>query len=530
MGHRRVGTRLEFDLIVLGGGIAGLSAAITAAERGLAVAVVSKESQLLESNTRWAQGGIVGKSEEDSESLLERDIMEAGAGVNSREAVRLLVREGPKLTRSFLKEKVGVPFTLDETGEPALTMEAAHSIRRIFYAKDRTGEAIQTALVEFVSRMPNVAVFTDHTAIDLITNVHNSTDPQEKYRRTRVIGVYTHDAGSNIVRAFFAPSVILATGGVGNLFLHTSNPVGATGDGVAMAYRIGAEVLNAEYIQFHPTVLFHRDVKRFLISEALRGEGAKLMNRTGEYFMDRYQPEQADLAPRHEVARAIYREMEREDMEYVRLDATRITEVEVEERFPGIFRQCMSLGIDIRREPIPVVPAAHYFCGGVKVDLDGRTSIDGLLAAGEVACTGVHGANRLASVSLLEGLVWGIRCGVYVSDRAPTLDRRIVDSVPDWREPDVVEDFDPVLVNQDFRTIQSTMWNYAGIIRSRKRLLRALADLDYLSHRVEQFYRGAKLTRRIIELRDAVLAASLIVRAALANPQSKGCHYVNNKA
>jgi len=242
--------------------------------------------------------------------------------------------------------------------------------------------------------------------------------------------------------------------------------------------------------------------------------------------MERYQPEQGDLAPRDEVARAIYREMEHEDMEYVRLDATKITEVDVEERFPGIYRQCLDLGIDITREPIPVVPAAHYFCGGVKVDLDGRTSIDGLLASGEVACTGVHGANRLASVSLLEGLVWGIRCGNRAATDGETLPHELINSIPDWQEPRVVEEFDPVLVNQDFRTIQSTMWNYAGIIRSRKRLLRALADLDYLSHRVEQFYRGAKLTRRIIELRNSVLAASLIVRAALANPRSKGCHYV----
>jgi L-aspartate oxidase len=326
--------------------------------------------------------------------------------------------------------------------------------------------------------------------------------------------------------AFFAPSVILASGGVGNLFLHTSNPVGATGDGIAMAYRIGSEILNAEYVQFHPTVLFHRDVKRFLISEALRGEGARLMNLRGEYFMERYSPENGDLAPRDEVARAIYREMERNDTDYVRLDATHISEFAVEKRFPAIYEKCLSLGIDVRKEPIPVVPAAHYFCGGVKVDLDGRTSISGLYAAGENACTGVHGANRLASVSLLEGLYWGIRCARCAIEQGNALSPSLVSSVPAWIAPTVEEDFDPVLVNQDFRTIQSTMWNYAGIIRSRKRLLRALADLDYLSHRIEQFYRGVTLTRRIIELRNSVLTASIIVRSALANPMSKGCHYI----
>ncbi|MBT3271816.1 MAG: FAD-binding protein, partial [Spirochaetales bacterium] len=311
-----------------------------------------------------------------------------------------------------------------------------------------------------------------------------------------------------------------------NLFLHTSNPLGATGDGIAMSYRIGSEILNAEYVQFHPTVLFHREVKRFLISEALRGEGAKLMNRKGEYFMEKYSPENADLAPRDEVARAIYREMEREDADYVRLDAARVSEFPVDQRFPAIFDQCLSLGIDIRKEPIPVVPAAHYFCGGVKVNLHGETSITGLYAAGEAACTGVHGANRLASISLLEGLFWGIRCADRIVDTLEKLPGSLIESIPKWVTPQVEEAFDPVLVNQDFRTLQSTMWNYAGIIRSHKRLLRALADLDYLSHRIEQFYRGAILTRRIIELRNSVLTASVIVRAALANPDSKGCHFI----
>jgi L-aspartate oxidase len=342
----------------------------------------------------------------------------------------------------------------------------------------------------------------------------------------RVFGAYVFDEEGERVCAFFAPMVILAAGGVGNLFLHTSNPVGATGDGIAMAYRIGTEILNAEYVQFHPTILFHRDVRRFLISEALRGEGAKLKNRKGEYFMSKYSSQNGDLAPRDEVARAIYREMESEDSSYVRLDATEITGISLKERFPAIYETCHSVGIDISKEAIPVVPAAHYFCGGIKVDIDGRTAIDGLYAAGENACTGVHGANRLASVSLLEGLYWGVRCVEQVHGRVESLPRRLIDSVPDWVGPAVEEDYDPVLVSQDFRTIQSTMWNYAGIIRSGKRLMRASADLGYLSHRVEQFYRGGRLTRRIIELRNSVLTALIIVRAARHNPVSKGCHYI----
>ncbi len=505
-----------------------MSAATTASEHGARVAVLSKEKNLIDSNTRWAQGGIVGESSEDTQELLAEDILTAGGEINSVDAVRLLVREGPGLTRSFLRDKIHVPFTEDENGEPALTMEAAHSVRRIFYAKDRTGDAIQRSLIRYLEEHPEIEVFSGCTAIDFITNVHNSRDPQEKYRQKKVLGVYAVDEETASVSSFFAPAVVLATGGIGNLFRHTSNPRSATGDGIAMAYRVGEEVLNAEYVQFHPTILHHRDVKRFLISEALRGEGAKLVNHSGEDFMQRYSPEQSDLSPRDEVARAIYREMEREDFEYVWLDATRIRGMDLEERFPGIFKQCYDVGIDIRKDLIPVVPAAHYFCGGVKVDLDGRTSIQGLYAAGETSCTGVHGANRLASISLLEGLVWGVRCGRHAALENRELPDSLVKSIPDWIVPGSAEEVDPVLVNQDIKTIQSTMWNYSGIIRSGKRLQRALADLEYLRHRVEQFYRGVKLTRTIIELRNSVLTASLIVRAALANPKPKGCHYIEH--
>ncbi len=518
--------RHEFDILIIGAGIAGLSAAITGTERGLSVGVLSKEPDVLECNTRYAQGGIVGPSKEDTFELLEKDILYAGAQMNFADSVRLLVREGPKLVESFLASKIGVPFNKDENGRPALTREAAHSVRRIFYAKDQTGAAIERSLYAYAQKTKGIEFLPGHTAIDLITNTHNSTDPQEKYRRMRVFGAYVFDENRARVSTFFAPIVILAAGGVGNLFLHTSNPVGATGDGIAMAYRAGIEIINAEYVQFHPTILFHRDYRRFLISETLRGEGAKLMNKQGEYFMEKYSPQNGDLAPRDEVARAIYREMESDDAEYVHLDATKITGFPVKERFPGIYEKCLSLGIDLTEEPIPVVPGAHYFCGGVKVDIDGRTTIDGLYAAGENACTGVHGANRLASISLLEGLYWGVRCVEKANESSKPLSRRLMRSVPDWIAPSIEEEFDPVLIKQDFKTIQSTMWNYAGIIRSRKRLMRALADLGYLSHRVEQFYRGAALTKQIIELRNSVVAASIIVTAALQNRVSKGCHYI----
>jgi L-aspartate oxidase len=516
----------EFDLLVLGSGIAGLTAALAAAGEGRSVAVVSKEPLLEESNTLYAQGGIVARGDGDSAELLARDITAAGDGINSREAVQLLAAEGPPLVDEMLVRRLGVPFNRDAAGKPAHTQEAAHSLRRIYYSNDTTGRAIELALVEAVRADPRIRLFPSHAAVDLITNTHNSTDPQERYRRTRVIGAYLWDPSAAGVKAFFAPATILATGGAGNLFLHTSNPPCATADGLAMASRVGAEILNAEYVQFHPTVLFHRDVKRFLISEAVRGEGAHLVNHKGEAFMKKYDPERADLAPRDEVARAMYREMEEEGSDYLLLDARSAADSRLEERFPGIFEKCMSVGLDIRREPIPVVPAAHYFCGGVKVSLTGRTSVEGLFAAGETACTGVHGANRLASVSLLEALFYGQAAGKEAARSAAPFSPGLKRTIPDWVYPEPVEDFDPVLIQQDMINIQSTMWNYAGVIRNGKRLERALADLNYLSHRIERFYRQATISRALIELRNAVLAAQVIVRAAASNTRSIGCHYI----
>ena len=525
---RGVGTEgaHEFDLIVLGTGIAGLTAALAAADQGRAVAVVSKEPLLEECNTQYAQGGIVARGNGDSPARLAEDITIAGDGINSREAVELLAAEGPPLVDELLVRRLSVPFNRDASGTPALTQEAAHSLRRIYYSKDTTGRAIETSLLDAVKAHPRISAFPSHAAIDLITNTHNSMDPQERYRQTRVIGAYLWDPAAGQVKAFYAGAIVLATGGVGNLFLHTSNPACATGDGLAMASRIGAEILNAEYVQFHPTVFFHRDIKRFLISEAVRGEGARLLNHAGEAFMKRYDPERADLAPRDEVARAMYREMENEGSDYLLLDARSAAGSSLKERFPGIFEKCMSVGLDIRREPIPVVPAAHYFCGGVKVGLTGRTSVPGLYAAGETACTGVHGANRLASVSLLEALYFGHAAGVDAAGNLAAVPEELKKNIPDWVHPSPAEEFDPVLIQQDMLNIQSTMWNYAGIIRNRKRLERALADLNYLSHRIEQFYKQAKLSRSIIELRNAVLAANVIVSAAYSNSHSLGCHYL----
>jgi len=515
----------SFDLLVIGTGIAGLSAAIRAAELGARVALLSKESSFSECNTRYAQGGIVADGEGDSPTLLAEDIERAGSYLNNSEAVRIVAREGPAAVRGFLFERVGVPFCRGSDGQADLTREAAHSVRRILHVKDRTGAAIEERLLDYAQGLESLSFFPSSSAIDIITNTHHSQDPQQRYERVRALGAYVFNENTGEVTPFFAKATILATGGAGNLYLHTSNPPGATGDGVAMAHRAGAEIVNAEYFQFHPTVLFHRDIKRFLISESMRGEGARLMNRSGEYFMERYQPGLRDLAPRDQVARAIYLEMESSDSSYVFLDCKDM-KVDLAERFPSIYQTCREAGIDISREPIPVVPAAHYFCGGVKTDMDGQTCVNGLYAVGETACTGVHGANRLASVSLLEGLVFGLRAGAHAAAKPADLSQALLRSIPGWVFPADEEAADPILIGHDLQNIQTTMWDYAGIIRTRKRLQRAIADLNYLDHRIESFYRSARLSRRLLELRNAVLTASLIANAAMANPVSVGCHYL----
>ncbi|MEW5814246.1 MAG: L-aspartate oxidase [Spirochaetota bacterium] len=515
-----------YDVLIIGSGIAGLSTAISAAEEGLSVCILSKASELKESNTFYAQGGIVVEGENDSPELLEEDILAAGNRINRRKAVSLLSEEGPKVVKEFLIDKIKVPFYRDEKGILDKTREAAHSVRRILHVKDETGKAIEESLLDYAHNMQKIDFVNLHTAVDIITNSHNSRDPQEMYKEARALGVYALDQKTGEVKKMFAPAVVLATGGVGNLFLHTSNPRGAMGDGIAMAYRTGAEIVNAEYVQFHPTILFHRDIKRFLITESLRGEGARLINRQGDYFMKKYNPELQDLAPRDEVARAIYHEMELDGSEYVFLDTRRIKAVSLEDRFPGIYSKCKSVGIDITKDPIPVVPAAHYFCGGVKVNLVSKTSIKGLYAVGETACTGVHGANRLASVSLLEGLFFGVRLGHHLKYHVKQLSKSLLSTIPDWIYPTNEEEFDPVLIYHDLLNIQMTMWNYVGIIRTKKRLSRAQSDLNYMSHRIEQFYKTARLTREIIELRNAVLTSALIAKAAIANPVSIGCHYL----
>lgn len=516
---------LETEILVIGSGIAGCTAAIEAARRGFDVVVVTSSTEPEESSTKYAQGGIVAGGLDDTPELLEEDILRAGDGLCLPEAVHVLASEGPKLVSEFLIEELGVRFTRTAEGALDLTQEAAHSTRRILHADDATGRAIEISLLNGLKRYDNIKLLSAHTAVDLLTTAHHSIDPIALYRDNLCIGAYVLEQATGEVHTVLANRTIVATGGSGRIYLHTTNPPVARGDGIAMAYRAGAKIINAEYVQFHPTAFYHRLAERFLISESVRGEGGRLKNRRGRLFMSDYTPE-ADLAPRDQVARAIHEEMVKEGDDFVLLDLAGFAppELDIASRFPTIRQQLLPYGVDIATEPIPVVPAAHYFCGGIRTDLWGQTDIYKCYAAGEVACTGLHGANRLASTSLLEGLVWGARAARHIDETYDEEPRLHFKNIPPWRYTGV-EDVDPALIQQDWLDIRATMWNYAGIVRTARRLERALADLGYLRHRIEQFYRTANLNDDLIGLRNGIMVAIIVVQAALRNKTSRGCHY-----
>lgn len=517
-----------YDTLVIGSGIAGLSCAIYLKEMGYDVAILTKAEEIAESNSFQAQGGIIAWHPEDDPKILYEDIMAAGCYYNNVAAVKMFTETGPKQVFDFLIERIGIQFSADTQGTIDYTEEAAHSHRRIIHFEDHTGDKIITELVNYARKI-GIEILTSHTSIDLITNNHHSKDNQEIYRKREVMGVYVLNNLDGCVERCLAHKVVLATGGIGNIFQHTTNPASATGDGVSMAQRAGADIINAEFVQFHPTALFHRDIKRFLISESLRGEGAKLLNLKGKEFMSNYS-HLKELAPRDVVARAIYEEMGQTGSEFVLLDLAHFYKgsVSIEKRFSKIYTTCLKGGIDITKEPIPVVPSAHFFCGGIKVDLNGRTSLKNLYAIGEVSCTGLHGANRLASTSLLEGLVWAKKVADNIHETFKEIKTLRLMNIPDWEMPKFREEFDPILIGQDFQMIKLTMWNYAGIIRTKKGLDRAKADLNYYSHRIIKFYKEAKLNRAIIELRNAIITASIIVDQAIHNTKSLGCHYIKH--
>jgi L-aspartate oxidase len=510
----------EYDFLVLGSGIAGLTFALKVAPFGR-VAVVTKKSRA-ESNTNYAQGGIAAvTSQEDSFEMHVRDTLEAGAGLCNEEVARTIVQEGPARIAELIE--LGMRFSEREAPqanglrELDLGKEGGHSKRRILHAKDVTGREIEKALLNAVSRAPSIEILEDHFAIDLITS-HKLGLPGQN----RCLGVYVLAQGAQQVKTFSAPVVLLATGGCGKVYLYTTNPDIATGDGVAMAYRAGAAVANMEFIQFHPTCLYHPKAKSFLISEAVRGEGGALKTLEGQEFMHQYHPLKS-LAPRDIVARAIDSEMKRSGADHVLLDITHKPAPFLIERFPNIYQTCLRFGVDITKEPIPVVPAAHYQCGGVLTSVNGETELGGLYAVGEVACTGLHGANRLASNSLLEALVCAHRAAKQVLDQRPSPCKH--HPLPQWESGHASNADELVVVSHNWDEIRRLMWDYVGIVRTNKRLQRAAKRIANLQSEIQEYYWDFIVTSDLLELRNIATVAELIITSALHRPESRGLHY-----
>jgi L-aspartate oxidase len=498
------------DVLVIGSGIAGLSFALKIADFTQVMLITKKEKA--ESNTNYAQSGIAAVlSQSDSFETHAKDTLDCGDGLSKREVVKTVVKEGPVRIQELME--LGVKFSRTTTGELDLGIEGGHSKRRVAHVKDLTGKEIEAALLNAVGKAPSITLKENQIAINLVI------------KNNRCLGCYALDTEEAVVHNFIAKITVLATGGIGRIYLHTTNPEIATGDGVAMAYRAGATITNMEFTQFHPTYLFHPKGESFLISEALRGEGAVLQDKSGRQFMADYHP-MKELAPRDVVARAIDQELKKSGEPHVFLDISLKNPNFVRSRFPGIYEKCLSLGIDITKNPIPVVPAAHYCCGGARTTIAGETDIKHLLAIGEVACTGLHGANRLASNSLLEALV----CSHYAAKKC----RALLDKKPPtqsfapWESGNAVDIDEAVVITQNRNEIRHLMWNYVGIVRSNKRLNRAKKRIDLLQEEINQYYWDFIVTADLIELRNMALAAKLIIDSAISRKESRGIHYSLN--
>ena len=514
---------IQTDCLVLGAGLAGSAYALQAARAGLKVELLSLGAPL-QANSDWAQGGIIYDTGPDPQQLA-RDILEASDGTANPSAIEQLVREGPTAVKELLIDELNVGFDREPSGELNLTREGGHSERRIIHTKDATGHAILVAVAQKVDATKNITRRSGFVAVDLLTLSHNSSEQHDRYEPLTCFGCYALNTATGEVMAIVAKKTILATGGLGGIFQHSTNQPGSVGHGVAMAYRVGARLIDLEYVQFHPTVLYKKGAQPFLITEALRGEGAVLVDVRGERFMDEAHP-RGSLAPRDVVARTVQQHLAEHGDISAYLDLSALKPDFIRERFPGIHERCLANGIDITRVPIPVVPAAHFSCGGVHANLAGRTNVRHLNAIGETACTGLHGANRLASTSLLECLVSAK--ATAAADVAELQANYFHLPVPrTWQSPD--KSPDPLLIRQDLQQIQQTMWNYAGIIRSTRRLTRARRILLELREDIQAFYRDCRPTRELIELRNAVQTALLVVHAASLNPVSKGCHYVTTE-
>lgn len=511
---------IHTDCLVLGAGLAGSAYALQAAQAGFSVELLSLAGPLA-ANSDWAQGGIIYDTAADPDKLA-RDIQEASDHTANPVAIHQLVTEGPAAVKSLLLDELAVGFDRDARGELDFTREGGHSARRIIHTKDATGHAILQAIVQRVDATALIKRRTGFVAVDLLTLSHNAEDARDRYQPLTCFGCYALDLATGEVVAFVAKKTILATGGLGGIFQHTTNQPGSVGHGVAMAYRVGARLIDLEYVQFHPTVFRKKGAQPFLITEALRGEGAVLVDANGRRFMDGVHP-LASLAPRDVVARAIQHHLAETGEACVYLDLTALKPDFIRERFPGIYQRCLDNGLDITTTPIPVVPAAHFSCGGVHTDLQGRTNVRHLNAIGETACTGLHGANRLASTSLLECLV-SARATAAADISELIVNDFHLPAPREWQSPATIPD--PLLIRQDMQQVQQTMWNYAGIIRSPRRLARARRILLELREDIQAFYRDCRPTRELIELRNAIQTALLVVHAASLNPVSKGSHFV----
>ena len=505
------------DVLIIGSGAAGLSLALRLASNG-AVAIISKGS-INEGCTYWAQGGIsaVLASDDSFQSHVD-DTMNAGAGLCNRDAVRFTIEHGPENIRWL--EQLGVPFTKEATPDGRrllhLTREGGHSHRRVVHAADATGMALSNTLINHVHQHQSIDIYENHIAVDLITGAKLGLD------HNRCVGAYVLNKNTGHVKRYLAKTVVLATGGASKVYLYTTNPDCSTGDGIAMAWRAGCRVGNMEFNQFHPTCLYHPEAKSFLISEAVRGEGGKLLLPDGEQFMHRFD-KRAELAPRDIVARAIDHEMKRLGAECVYLDISHRSAAFIESHFPTIYKRCLELGFDITRQPIPVVPAAHYTCGGVLTDLHGHTDIEGLYAIGETTFTKLHGANRMASNSLLECLVFAESAANDIL--AQIADMRLEKNVPPWDESRVTDSDEEVVVTHNWEELRRFMWDYVGIVRTNKRLERAMRRVRLLQHEIYEYYSNFRISSDLIELRNLAQVSELIIRSAMARKESRGLHF-----
>lgn len=500
----------DFDVLIVGSGLAGLSAALQLAPTHR-VAILTKRV-MSDGSSGWAQGGIAAVlGEGDSFASHVDDTLVAGAGLSDIDATRFVVENAPDTIRWL--QSLGVPFS-EEHGQLHLTREGGHSQRRIVHVTDATGAAVQRTLINQVRGTPNITLFEHHMLVDLIT------DRKLGGSGERCLGLYALDEVIDEVVTFRAPHTILATGGAGKVYLYTTNPDTATGDGIAAAWRAGCRAANLEFIQFHPTCLYHPDAKSFLITEAVRGEGGKLLLPDGRRFMPDHDP-RAELAPRDIVARAIDFEMKKGGFDCVYLDISHQPLAFIQEHFPNIYARCLELGIDISKQPIPVVPAAHYTCGGVLTDLDGHTDLAGLYAIGETACTGLHGANRLASNSLVECMVFARAAAKAIATEAPLAPV----ALPEWDVSRVTDADEQVVISHNWDELRRFMWSYVGIVRTNKRLERAAHRIALLQGEIHEFYARFHVTRDLLELRNLVQVADLIVRSAQARRESRGLHF-----